>query len=66
MRIHGIDVSATSDSSSSGSPNAITTVAPVVREILRNEVHLARALQLEQLRFAHDVRRARTSDACRA
>ena len=32
----------------------IAAVAAVVREILRDEIELARALQLEQLRFAHD------------
>ena len=34
---------------------AVATIAAVVREVLRDEIHLARALRLEQLRFAHDL-----------
>ena len=52
----GCDVSRSSASSSSGSRGAVASqVAAVVRQVLRDEVDLARALQLEQLRLAHDV-----------
>ena len=38
-----------------GQREAVAAVAPVVREILRDEIDLARALRLEQLRLAHDL-----------
>jgi hypothetical protein len=34
---------------------AVAAVAPVVRQVLRHEVHLARSLQLQQLRLAHHL-----------
>ncbi len=33
----------------------VAAIAAVVREVLRDEIDLARSLRLEQLRFAHDV-----------
>ena len=55
LRIHGIDVSRTSALSTFGEAHAVAAVAPVVGEVLRHEVDLARALHLEQLRLAHDL-----------
>ena len=55
MRIHGIARLAHERLEQLGQREAVAPVAAVVREILRDEVHLARALRLEQLRFAHDL-----------
>ena len=38
-----------------GQREAVAAIAPIVREILRDEIHLARALRLEQLRLAHHL-----------
>ena len=57
MRIHGIVVSRTSAAEHVGKTELLvsaTQIAAVVREILRDEIDLARALRLEQLRLAHD------------
>ena len=67
MRIHGIVVSRTSALEDFGQAELVVApIAAVVREVLRDEIDLARALRLEQLRLVRRSRRARTSDACRA